>query len=110
MCVFTFITAPSDAPVNVAAFNTSSTSIRVSWNEAPVNQQNGVILGYHIFYKALPSGEELNKTVSNTTLTDDLTGLQEFVQYNISVAAFTSAGTGPRSAPLSVFTAEDSKH
>ena len=80
------------------------------WNDVSVDQQNGVILGYHIFYKALPSGNELNKTVSNITLIDDLTGLQEFVQYNISMAAFTSDGIGPRSPTLSVFTAEDSKY
>ena len=110
-CIFlTFITAPTGPPVDVTAYNTSSTSIKVSWNEVPVDQQNGVILGYHIFYKALPSGEELNETVSNTTLTVNLTGLQEFVQYNISVAALTSHGTGPQSAALFVFTAEDSKY
>ena len=38
-----------------------------------------------------------------------LTGLEEFVQYNISVRANTAVGSGPYSAPESATTFEDGK-
>ena len=42
-------------------------------------------------------------------LTAVLTGLQEFVDYNISVRAYTSVGEGPYSTEVTEMTAEDGK-
>ena len=96
------------APANVIAYNTSSTSIRVTWREVPGVDQNGVILGYNVFYKPVNNGDEKNQTTDNRTLVANLTGLEEFVQYSISVSAFNSE-EGSRSDAVLVFTAEDGK-
>ena len=105
-----FIPTAPGPPVDVTAYNTSSTSIRVTWKEIPPENENGVILGYHIFYKALPNENERKITVNdNTTLSANISGLEEYVEYNISVAAFISGEIGRRSDPVLVFTAEDGK-
>ena len=38
-----------------------------------------------------------------------LTGLEEYVEYNISVRAYTRAGSGPHSDPVTKMTDMDSK-
>ena len=101
---------PSAPPTSVQGYNTSSTSIFVSWGEVPGPDQNGVILSYTVTYYALPSAPEVTKTVvapiTNITLGD----LSEFTDYNITVFASTVKGSGPLSAPIIVRTDEDSKY
>ncbi|XP_068726145.1 protein sidekick-1-like [Montipora capricornis] len=98
---------PSAPPTSVQGFNTSSTSIFVSWGEVPGPDQNGVILNYTVTYYALPSAPEVTKTVvapiTNITLGD----LSEFTDYNITVFASTVKGGGTISAPIIVRTDED---
>ena len=46
-------------------------------------------------------------TVSGSELSVNLTGLQEYINYNISLRAFTSVGAGPYSVTMTVLTSED---
>ena len=92
----------------------SSTEIEVSWEEVPAISRNGIIIMYEIQYKPLETidGQISTDTVNITNisiLSTDLTGLEEFVQYNISVRAYTSVGPGPYSDPVTVRTLEDGK-
>ena len=91
----------------------SSTSIRVSWNEVPPIDQNGVIMAYEITYTPLENFTGvigLNSTnVSGSDLSVSLVGLQEYVNYSILVRAYTSEGPGPYSTPVIQLTLEDSK-
>ena len=49
-------------------------------------------------------------TITNTSLLCAvLAGLEEYVEYNISVRAYTSAGPGPYSDPVTERTYTDSK-
>ncbi|XP_068726160.1 phosphatidylinositol phosphatase PTPRQ-like [Montipora capricornis] len=98
---------PSAPPNFLQGYNTSSTSIFVSWGEVPVDDQNGVILSYTVTYQALPSGPELTRTVSATTNNTTLEDLSEFTYYNITVFASTIKGDGTISAPNTVRTDED---
>ena len=69
-------------------------SLRITWTEPLEDDQNGVIIGYNISYFPLPAnGQITNVTTSNTSL--DISGLDVYTNYNVSVAAYTSAGTGP---------------
>ena len=66
-------------------------------------------------YKAIEggftNGDENCTTVSGgSTRNVTLTELEEYVVYNITVAAITSVGEGPRSGEVFVRTAEDSKY
>ena len=45
--------------------------------------------------------------ISSTVLTIELTGLEEYVEYNISVRAYNSVGPGPYSDSVTERTLED---
>ena len=100
---------PSAPPANVKGNNSSSTSILVQWDEVPENDKNGIIKGYNITYKDWRTGVEKTQSVVAPTRQVDLTGLNKFTNYNISVLAFTVKGGGPPSSAITVSTEEDSK-
>ena len=77
----------------------SSTAIRVSWEEVPIIDRNGDITIYEVQYEPLETfgGQISTSTVNTSMLFINLTDLQEFVDYIISVRAYTSAGSGPYS-------------
>ena len=77
----------------------SSTTIAVMWEEVPPIDQNGVITMYEVMYTPLETfGGTLQSnttTVSEPALSVVLIGLEEYVNYTISVRAYTSVGMGP---------------
>ena len=77
----------------------SSTEIEVSWEDVPAINQNGIITMYEVQYIPLETFEyTLTANTTNTSLLFIvLTDLEEYVEYNISVRAYTSAGLGPYS-------------
>ena len=84
-----------------------------TWDVVPPIDQNGVITMYEVLYEPL---ETFNGAImSNTTTVDGMTltavleGLEEYVNYNMSVRAYTSAGEGPYSDGVIVLTLEDGK-
>ena len=106
-------TDPAAAPQNVMTMAESSTEIVVSWEEVPAIDENGDITMYEVEYMPL---ETFNGQIATDSVTVDpallnttLTGLEEDVDYNISVRAFTSAGPGPYSDAVTNRTLEDRK-
>ena len=57
--------------------------------------QNGIITGYNITYQSLTENDNGFVTARPNDRQANLTGLKEFVEYNISVVAFTVKGVGP---------------
>ena len=106
------LSEPSAPPTLVQGYNTSSTSIFVSWGVVSELDQNGVILSYTVTYEALPPSPALKvaKTVSAPNTSTTLEDLNEFTDYNITVFASTVKGGGNVSAPITVRTDEDSKY
>ena len=109
---------PASPPTSVTAVADSSTSISVSWDMIPPIDQNGIIVLYEVLYQPL---ETFNGTIGpmtetvtmlNMTVTPKvtLTGLQEFVEYNISIRAFTVVGPSPYSEVVLQRTFEDGKN
>ena len=88
--------------------NTSSTSISVSWEEVQAELQNGIITGYTIKYQSLTENDNRVVQAGPNDRQANLTGLKEFVEYNISVMAFTVKGVGPPNFTV-VRTDQDSK-
>ena len=102
--------APSAAPEAIEGYNTSSTTIRVTWKLPPLAEQNGIIVSQYVYYQAVEGSyresTKRHKQVTGTSTQTDLSGLEEYVIYNISVSASTSAGEGPNSIAIAVRTAE----
>ena len=99
---------PDGAPQNVKGQNTSSTSISVSWEAIQADLQNGIITGYNITYQSQTENDNGFVKGGPKDLQANLTGLKEFVKYNISVVAFTVKGDGPPSI-IVVRTGQDRK-
>ena len=89
----------------------SSTTIAVMWDKVVLIDQNGVITMYEVMYTPLEDfgGAVMTRTSNVTDLSVLLMDLEEYVNYTISLRAFTSAGAGPYSDPVIVLTNEDGK-
>ena len=59
--------------------------------------RNGIITGYNITFRSLTENDNGFVTSGPNDLQANLAGLTEFVDYNISVVAFTVKGNGPPS-------------
>ena len=57
--------------------------------------RNGIITGYNITYQSLTENDNGFVPAGPYDRQANLTGLKEFVDYNISVVAFTVKGGGP---------------
>ena len=102
------LSEPDGAPQNVTGENTSSTSILVTWEEVQAELRNGIITGYNITYQSLTENDNGIVEAGPNDRQANLTELKEFVEYNISVVAFSVKGDGPPSV-IVVRTDQDSK-
>lgn len=109
MLKFYFV-VPSLPPQNVSSFNTSSTSVRVSWHEVLHGFVHGILLGYRVLHKEASGLKNQSVvSISANVKSKELQGLEKFTMYEISVLAFTRIGDGINSTALFVSTDEDSK-
>ena len=82
----------------------------VTWEEVPAIDENGIIITYEIEFVPLQFTEILvTGSINTTNLFIDITGLQEYVEYDIRVRAYTSVGPGPFSVAVTNRTFEDGK-
>jgi len=79
------------------------------WDEVPADQQNGIITCYTITYKSQTENDNNIVPAGAKESEKELTGLKEFVIYNVTVFASTVKGDGPASDPIVVRTDQDSK-
>ena len=103
---------PIGSPENVSVMVLSSTAIRISWNEVADINQHGIITEYEIMLQPLTLFGEPNEEgsiVDSTNLSITFMDLEEYVQYNISVRAYTSVGPGPYSVGIVKHTFQDGK-
>uniref|UniRef100_A0A3B3U2D7 Protein sidekick-1-like n=1 Tax=Poecilia latipinna TaxID=48699 RepID=A0A3B3U2D7_9TELE len=98
--------APSAPPNNIVASGRTNQSIMVQWQPPPESELNGILRGYVLRYRlaGLP-GEYQEKNISspetNYCLLKDLI---IWTQYQIQVAAYTGAGLGVYSRPVTEYT------
>ena len=85
----------------------------MNWSEVPAIDRNGIITQYEVVYEPLETfGGQI---AVRTNITDDSTfgilleNLQEYVQYNITVRAYTQVGEGPFSPTITIRTSEAGK-
>ena len=71
------------------------------WDEVPAIDQNGIITMYEVMYTPLNTfGGQISANTTNVSESElmvTLSYLQEFVNYSISVRAYTSVGPGRES-------------
>ena len=103
------LSEPSAAPQSFTAhFNaTSHDSIFLSWDPLPLEDQNGIILGYLINITDISREDTLQFSSDTHNLT--IESLRPHTTYTCLVAAYTSIGMGPFSAEISVQTLETSE-
>ncbi|XP_062388932.1 protein sidekick-1 isoform X4 [Sardina pilchardus] len=97
---------PSAPPKNIVASGRTNQSIMVQWQPPPEPQLNGVLRGYVLRYRlaGLP-GDYQHKNISSPEVNYCLvTELIIWTQYEIQVAAYTGAGLGVFSLPVSEYT------
>ena len=100
---------PTRFPEGLTGHNTSSTNINVSWSEVPEADRNGIILSYTVSYQSQTENDSGCENALHPTRSLELSGLKEFVKYNITVLATTVKGDGPASGVIVVSTDQDSK-
>ena len=100
---------PGAPPQNVQGYNTSSTSINVTWNEVLEEKQHGDIIRYTIMLKKMGSVTYKSVKVPPKRGNFELRRLNRFTFYDIKVSASTRVGNGPASNPIKVQTDEDGK-
>ena len=119
-----FLLVPSSPPANLTAYNTSSTSIRVSWDPVPTAFRQGFILGYRVYLigtqaqleqhlrrrkrTSMPTGNEIFMDTAN--LTTEFQGLEKYSNYCVQGVAYTRIGESNRTNATCVSTDEDSKY
>ena len=83
----------------------------VSWEEIPPFDLNGIFRAYEVLYEPLDTfdGQLMELTMNATETSITLTELEEFLEYNITVRVYTSAGPGPDSDAVTEMTPEDGK-
>ena len=92
-----FFSVPTWRPAGIDAWNTSSTSILLSWQPlADAYYLHGILRGYVITYNrvdGLIPAEHISTSSSSLSL--ELDGFDEYVEYRFEVRAFTVKGVGP---------------
>uniref|UniRef100_A0A674D234 protein-tyrosine-phosphatase n=1 Tax=Salmo trutta TaxID=8032 RepID=A0A674D234_SALTR len=99
---------PSAAPLGVSCDSPSSTSLRVSWTPPPTETQNGTLTAYVLRYQQVVSGAEVKgqgPEVKGPLIPPEqgqavVEGLEKWTWYRVSLAAFTTEGSGPESPAL----------
>ncbi|XP_041641485.1 protein sidekick-1 [Cheilinus undulatus] len=98
--------APSAPPKNIVASGRTNQSIMVQWQPPPEPQLNGILRGYVLRYRlaGLPGDYQEKNISSPETNYCLLKDLIIWTQYQIQVAAFTGAGLGVYSSPVTEYT------
>ena len=90
-------TAPSGPPQSITS-TTHNTSILLTWQPVPPEQQNGVITQYTVTVYTLTTNESQQLVTTDTSI--EVLDLHPFYLYELIVAAETTVGVGPYSQPV----------
>ncbi|XP_066527171.1 contactin-3 [Hoplias malabaricus] len=102
--VFSAEEEPSGVPGGVWAQSISASEFEVSWQTLSDSPER--VLGYEVVYwEDDTKPETMGKVrVSANHFTVNISGLKAYTQYFLTVSAFNTAGTGPRTPTINVTT------
>ncbi|XP_015981599.2 tyrosine-protein kinase Mer isoform X2 [Rousettus aegyptiacus] len=98
--------APSAAPLNVTVLlNESGDKVEVQWVPPPIERQEGTLVGYRLshVWQSTHISKELSEDVGQHGSRAELPVQVRNATCTVRVAAITSGGVGPLSAPVKVF-------
>lgn len=101
---------PAGAPLDVFAHSEGPTTIRVTWKSLPVDDWNGMPVGFYVGYRLTsdsirPFSLRTVPFMANSSSYEHfLTQLNPGNQYSVMVKAFNSAGSGPESVEVTTTT------
>jgi len=111
---------PTDPPLNVRLSVKSSNSIMLSWEPPSSEEQNGLLVQYHMIVMEtqilyLDNGTVISQMGDNFNRTYNISeGRTQLIDmlhpnynYTVRIAAATVVGIGPFSDPITVMTLED---
>ncbi|KOX73570.1 Down syndrome cell adhesion molecule-like protein Dscam2 [Melipona quadrifasciata] len=104
-----FDAVPSAPPQNVACAALTGQNIQVTWKPPPSDKVHGVVQGYKLLYEAASVVLEQQagrETKISHALSTVLHGLSPYTNYTVQVLAYTRAGEGVASSPISCTTEE----
>jgi len=84
---------PSSGPVMFRVINLTAISAVFTWNAPPLEDCNGIMIGYSINVTKLQAGERQELFSNSTMIT--VYSLQPYMVYFCISTALTSAGHGP---------------
>ena len=98
-----FLPVPGRAPNNLTFSEVRETQFKVTWNPLPQQFHNGRLLGYRVYFRRsayfpMPFNTSSLVTSSPNMTWALITGLGPAQRYDVSVAAYTFKGEGPRSS------------
>ncbi|XP_031554807.1 protein sidekick-1-like [Actinia tenebrosa] len=108
-CSTNFTTLPDRPygdPLSVTAYPLSSQSVRVTWHASKCGS-NGPIRGYKIMCTAISMNVTKEYVTSANQTSYNITSLEKWTEYRITVKCFNDNGEGPASAEVTVRTMED---
>ncbi|RWS13374.1 roundabout 1-like protein, partial [Dinothrombium tinctorium] len=91
---------PSTPPDNLQLEVIDATSAQLSWSPLRPQELNGVLRGYKIKIESKSSSYKSEINVNATSTRFLFSNLTAGLEYDISVAAFTSVGYGPLTPPV----------
>ena len=100
--MFYFVLVPGRAPSNISFSEVTTTQFKVTWNPLPQQFHDGRLLGYRVYFRRsayfpIPFNTSSLDTSSPNMTWALITGLGPAQRFDVSVAAYTSKGEGPRS-------------
>ncbi|XP_045684645.1 tyrosine-protein kinase Mer [Phyllostomus hastatus] len=98
--------APSVAPLNVTVFlNESANKLDVRWIKPPIQRQNGDLVGYRVshVWQSADASKELFEEVGQNGSHAQIPVQVHNATCTVRVAAVTTGGVGPFSAPVKTF-------
>ena len=98
---------PSGAPENLTGEALTSLQIQLAWDPPLPRDHNGIITAYAVIVNTLSTGEKLQLVTASNNIT--VSSLSPYTVYDCTVAATTSAGTGPFSGAITLQTMEEGK-
>merc|ERR1719361_1627925 len=106
--------APEAAPQQVECLPLSSSGLHLKWRAPSHDLVNGQVKGYRVLFVPFPDRLQPDQSKLNTArlsavigTTTALTGLRANTNYSVQVLAYTSAGDGLLSPPLTCNTEPD---
>ena len=92
---------PEAPPQNLDGSAINSTSLFLSWELPPSEQQNGIIRRYLVNVSEVETGNGIELSTRDTNII--VSDLHPFYHYNCNVAAVT-IGVGPYTLPITIQT------